>query len=447
MLKQIADNSNITDLEQLTELFRSGCKTDEKVGIEFEKLAVYSNSHKAVKYEDIARFMMQFPNINWGKWNTVYKNNHVLGLKNGIGLITLEPGSQFELSLNPVGTIEEIKNKIDKYNEKSAFLAQNLGITWLGYGIQPVSTYKNIKIIPKTRYEYMSEYLPTMAKKPLVMMRETAGIQVGIDYQSEEDSMKKLSLALKLSPIVSAIYANSPIRNGKLTNYKSYRAFSWLHTDEDRCGLISSKLFKKNPDFSFEDYANVLLNVPMLFIERNNFKNGTIQVKNLTFSQFLREGYNGYSATIEDWDLHSSLYFPEVRLKSFLEIRNHDNQKSDLISSIPAFWKGLMYNPDAIAQINSMLEKFTYLDFQYMRHKTPKVGLDLDIRGRNLWDLAKEIVNISYQSLKMTGEESYLEPIKSLVDLKITPADILIENWNGIWNKDISKLVEYSALK
>lgn len=233
MLKQIADTKNINDLDFLTEIFRSGCKTGEKTGIEFEKIGVYSDSLKAVRYPDIARFLQTFKN---GNWSGVYEGNNIIGLKNETGTISLEPGSQLEISLNPLDTIAEIESKITEYNKITARIAEKMGIIWLGYGIQPLSTNKNIKIIPKKRYEYMTRYLPTIAKKPLVMMRETSGIQTGIDYKSEQDAMQKLSLALKLSPIISAAFANSPVRGGKLTGYKSYRAFSWLHTDNERCG-------------------------------------------------------------------------------------------------------------------------------------------------------------------------------------------------------------------
>ena len=452
MLNQIAQitdsttQNEVLSFDQLTGLFYSGCKTDEKVGIEYEKLPIYSDNFKAVKYEDIARFMLQFKN---GKWDGIYSDNNILGLENETGVISLEPGSQFELSLNPLDSIAQIKEKIDSYNEQSAQLAQKLGITWLGYGIQPLSTYKDIKVIPKKRYRYMSEYLPTVAKRPLVMMRETSGIQVGIDYKSEEDAMKKLALALKLSPIISAVFANSPIRNGQLSSYKSFRALSWLHTDNARCGLISSKIFEKNSDFSnftFKDYAQVLLNVPMIFIERSEVEGSALAVKNLTFKQFLEHGYEGYYATLKDWQLHCSLYFPEVRLKNFLEIRNHDNQRNELIPCVPAFWKGVMYNESATDEINSILNKFSYIDFKYIRHRTPKYGLDMSIRGYKISDLAKEIINISYEALKNTNEEIYLEAIKELVDSGKTPADIIIKNWEGTWNKDISKLIEYSKL-
>lgn len=440
MLKQIAN----LDINLLTKSYYCGCKTDETTGIEFEKLPVYSLNYKSVKYEDIARFMLQFKN---GGWMGAYSDGHIIGLNNDDGAITLEPGSQFELSLNPVSSLNVIKEKIDVYNQKTAQLGDKLGITWLGYGIQPLSTNKNIEIIPKKRYECMTEYLPKVASKPLVMMRETSGIQVGIDYSSHEDAMKKLSTALKLSPIVSAIFANSPIRNGKLTRYKSYRAYSWLHTDSERCGLISPKLFNKTPEFSFEDYAQILLDVPMIFIERPHSIGGAIPVKNLTFRKFIEEGYCGLTATIDDWDLHCSLYFPDVRLKSYIEIRNQDNQRSPLIPAIPAFWKGIMYNKDALDAIGELLKVFTYPDFEYLRYKTPRAGLELKIKKTSLKEIAQEIISISYNSLKNTNEESLLEPIKELIDAGLVPADIIIKNWDGCWNKDLSKLIDYTALK
>lgn len=438
MLEQIAN----LDINLLTKNFYSGCKSEKMIGIEFEKLPVYADGYSAVRYEDIAKILLK---LKKHETSGIYSKGNIIGLRSENGTVTLEPGSQFELSLNPVQSIAILKQKIDEYNKITGIIGEKSGIYWLGYGIQPLSTHKDIKIIPKQRYKYMTQYLPSVASKPLVMMRETSGIQVGIDYSSQEDAIKKLAIALKLSPIVSAIFANSPIRGGKLTRYKSYRAFSWLHTDDDRCGLISSKLFKQPLEFTFEDYAQVLLDVPMIFIERPYALD--CPVKNMTFRRFLNEGYCGINATFQDWEQHCSLYFPEVRLNSYIEIRNHDNQRAELIPSIPAFWKGIMYNNDALDEVNRIFSGFSYLDFEYMRHRTPSVGLDLIVGNYKLKDLAKEIINISYQSLKITDEERYLEPIKSLADEGLVPADIIIKNWETVWNKDLSKLIEYSLLK
>ena len=440
----------ITDKKQLAEIFFAGIKPSEtaakkQTGVEFEKLPVKIRDYKAASYYDVAKFLQLYNNNDK---QPVYENNALLGLSDKDGVISLEPGSQTELSLVPKDNLIEVKKYIDNYNKNTAQLAQKAGICWLGYGIQPVSTYEQINIIPKKRYEYMTKYLPTVAKKPLIMMRETAGIQASFDYTSEQDAMRKFSFAIKLSPIVSAIFANSPVRNGRLTNYKSNRAASWLETDNDRCGLVSEKVFTEK--FSFDDYIEILLDVPMIFIERFiNGKKTAIQTGNITFRQFLNQGWQGFIANKQDWETHLSLYFPDVRFKSYIEIRNHDNQRTELICAVPALWKCLIYNNEAMKAVENLLKEFTYQDFEYIRNETPRYALDLEIKNRSLKDIAKEIVDISYNSLKTyaKSEETLLEPLKELVYKGITPADVIIDKWENNWNKDVSKLVEYSILK
>lgn len=433
----------------LTDIFYSGIKSEEivsqkNVGIEFEKLPVKISDYRAVPYYDIARFLQEYKK-DFGI--PITENNAILGIDGDIGTITLEPGSQTEISLNPTSNLLHAKITLDNYNKKTAMIAKRLGFCWLGCGIQPVSTYRNINIIPKKRYEYMTKYLPTVAKKPLIMMRETTGIQASVDYLSEEDAMKKFAFALKLSPIVSAMFSNSPIRNGRLTKFKSNRAASWLDTDNDRCGLVSAKVF--SGEFSFEDYAQILLDVPMIFIEReiNGIKTA-IKIENVTFRQFLKNGYESFYATEKDWETHLSLYFSDVRFKNYIEIRNHDSQRTDLICAVPALWKGLIYNENAICEVDNLLKNLNYFDISYLRKIVPKHGLDIKIKGHSLSDYAREILDISYNSLKTygLGEEKLLEPLKGLVDRGTTPADIVIEKWHNEWCQDISKLVEYNKL-
>lgn len=432
----------ILDKSQLTEIFYSGCNKNQRIGLEFEKLPVNSKTFKASSYFDVSNVLKQYKKEDH---IGLFENGALLGLKSENGTITLEPGSQTELSYKPTQSLKEISAFVEKYNKETSDIAKMFSITWLGYGIQPVSTYSHINIIPKMRYRYMTQYLPTVAKRPLVMMRETSGIQASIDYESEEDAMKKFRLALKLSPIVSAAFANSPVRNGRLSRYKSFRAASWLDTDNDRCGLVSSKAFGE--DFSFDDYAEILLDVPMIFIEREiEGEKQAIKVENLTFRKFLKEGWQGYNPEMSDWELHLSLYFPDVRLKNYIEIRNHDNQRKDLIMAVPAFWKGLLYNKDAMDSVEELLKDFSYFDFEYLRRNTPKNGTNIQIKHRALKDIVKEIVDISYSSLKQSDESHYLEPLKILSDKGITPADLIIDKWENHWNGDVSKLVEYSAL-
>lgn len=286
----------------------------------------------------------------------------------------------------------------------------------------------------------MTEYLPRKARLPFVMMRETAGIQVGIDYRDEEDAMNKLATALRLSPIVSAMFANSPVRNLRLSGSKSFRAYSWLNTDEARCGLISEKIFHN--DFSFDDYKKVLFDVPMIFIQKGS---KTISTGDMTFGKYYKKGYEGYFPTMDDWNTHLSLFFPDVRLKTYLEIRNHDSQKSELITAVPAFWKAILYNKDAQCAVDDMFKHTEYKDFEELRYLTPEYGLETPFKRYKLLDIAKELINIAMQSLEMmkTDEAQYLEPLAYYVKNGKTQADIVIsklKELDEITVEDLKKL-------
>lgn len=412
--------------ERLAQVFYSGCKTSENIGVESEKLLVYKNNHKAVSYNDIVKILNSFDE---NKWRKIFEGDNLIALEGETGNITLEPGSQIEISLKPYEKLEDItKNLMQFYSDLSVY-ADKFGIMVLDIGIQPVSTYNDIKIIPKKRYEYMTKYLPLKGSSPFIMMRETAGIQANFDYKSETDAINKLSTSLKMSPIISAIYANSPVRGGKLTGLKSNRAASWLQVDEDRCGYISKKLFDSPKDFTFSDYVEILLDVPMIFIQRHGTFFGTTQ----TFREFLQNGFFGMKAQLNDWENHISLYFPDVRLKSYIEIRNHDAQNTIMTFSVPAFWKGIMYNNEAITEIQTILSKYEFEDFIKLRKISPAQGIEAKLGKLKIIDLIKEFFDISYSSLKENklGEEKYLECVYEYITLKRTPADNLIEKFNS----------------
>lgn len=429
--------SIIATKDELTKIFYSGCKQEKLIGLEYEKLPVYKSDYKAADYFDVIDIILEMENDDR---TVVFEGKNPIGMILPNGHISLEPGAQTELSINPVKNISELRKTVDDYNAETAEIAERHGICWIGFGIQPVSTYEKINVIPKKRYARMTNYLSQKAKLPFVMMRETAGIQVGLDYSSEEDAMQKLKTALKLSPLVSAMFANSPVRNSRLSGAKSFRAYSWLNTDEQRCGLISEKIF--HDDFSFENYKNVLFDIPMIFIEKDG---KYIDTGNLTFGEYYKHGFEGYFPTIEDWETQMSLFFPDVRLKTYLEIRNHDSQKSELITAVPAIWKGILYNKDAREAIDDMFKGAEFRDFEELRYLTPDYGLEMKFKRYNLFDLAKEVLDISKQSLEgmKTGEERYLEPIYGYVKRKTTPADDVIlklKNLDEITIKDIKNL-------
>lgn len=426
--------------EDILELFSKGCKpkSEHKVGMEFERLPVSDVTNKAVSYEGdfgVCNFLRAFAKSE--NWDYITDDYNIIGLKQGHDTITLEPGSQVELSIKPKESIFDLKKKVNELNSQMAPILDKFNINLLEYGVSPLSTHKNISLIPKRRYRIMAQYLWGILSD--VMMRETAGIQGCFDFESEEDAMRKFSAANKLTPFMTAMFANSPIRGGVETGYKSFRALSWLNTDNDRCGFSG----KMDDEFSFEKYVDCVLKSPMIFINRENTP---IPLKGkLTFEDFMNDGYRDFDADIEDFKLHANLYFPEVRLRNFIEIRNHDCVGKDMIYSVLAIYKGILYNESALNEIEELFAPFGYNDFSELRYNIPKSALKAHIKGVEVSEIAKEILYIAEKSLieMDTKEEIFLDPIKELTEDGVCPADIIIRNWNGIWNKDVKKLVKY----
>lgn len=444
MKETLEKNKIIKHKSQLCEIFYSGIKSPDKfkIGAEYEKLAVKKKNYKAVDYKEIKEYLQTLKEkINA---EDIAENKHLLGLQTENEKISLEPGAQVELSLAPYQTIHECKAKIDSYNMLTDEIADEMGFLWLGYGIQPFSTYENINLIPKMRYRLMDSYFKSIGTNAEIMMRETAGLQVNIDYSSEEDAINKLRCATFLSPIVSAMFANSPIRGGKLSNYRSCRTNAWLHVDENRCGLIDSRLFHRELEYSFENYCNLLLAKPVIYNQKTG-KNSKS-----TFKELLNRG----EVDMDDWFMHMSLYFPDVRLKDVIEIRNCDCQNTDLMYSFFALWKGLMYDEETLDEAFSTVEDFNWITINILRKSLPHIGLNVNFMGVNLFDIANRLVELAKKSLKKQAEEGgyrdeslYLIPLEKLVSHRQTQADIIARKWTYEWNKDPDKFIDYIRIR
>ena len=429
------------EIKEIKKLFIDGIKLSKeefKVGIEYERLPIIAETNLSAPYsgiDGICEFLRLYARNE--NWDYLLDENNIIGLKQLHDTITLEPGLQMELSIKPKQKIQQLEDKINELDDELIPLLDEFGIKLLNYGIYPVSTYKNIKLLPKRRYKIMANYLWGILSD--VMMRETAGIQACFDFDSEEDAMRKFRVANMLCPITSAMFANSPIRGGVDTGYKTFRALAWLNTDSERCGFATNL----KQDMSFEDYIDTVLETPMIMFSRDDriyTTNGT-----MTLKQFMHKGFQEFKANIYDFKLCANMYFPDVRLREFVEIRNHDCVGKGLQYALLAFYKGILYSENILKQVEEYLSKFKFNDFSELRYGVPKYGLDNKLGKTDLKEISKDLLNFSEQGLKEQGfeEEKYLEPIQDLIYQGLCPADVLLKNWYGSWNKNINKLVDY----
>lgn len=407
------------EYNQLLEEFLFGCKTTRKIGLEYERIPIDVSTEEVAPYGGefgICECLREIAKQD--NWDYILDETNIIGLKKFHDTITLEPGCQVELSLEPQELIKDLKKHVEEIDSVMKPIMETFGIELINKGVSPITTYKNIKLLPKRRYAIMANYLWGILSD--VMMRETAGIQVGIDYASEEDAMRKFRVANLIMPFATAMFANSRIRGGVDTGYSSFRALAWLNTDNERCGFAT----RFNDGMCFKDYVNLLLDTPMIFIMREG---RTVNLNGrLTFKQFMQKGHEGFEATIEDWQLHSNLYFPEVRLRNFIEIRNHDCVGGGLEYSIPALYKGIMYSASALEEVENMLCKFSFNEINELRYNVAKYAINAKIKKTPILSICKELTEIAYYSLKTQceDEEIFLNPLIEILKKGKCPADL-----------------------
>lgn len=397
---------------------------NKRIGIEYEKISLNAFDFKQAAFKNLFEIIKDFSKING--WELVFDNETITGAKNSEGTsISLEPGGQFEISLAPKENLYGIHFAMQNYLSQIDRLGQKYGVKFFAIGNQPKVTYDKTEILNKRRYKLMAEYLPKFGKMAPVMMRETAGVQINLDYKNSTDARRKMKAALFLSPFLTGFFANSPFRNNKLTKYKSIRALAWKYTGSNRCNLFYKGIIDSNYYNLYEEYINYILNVPMIFIVRNNEYikiNGKIN-----FKEFMEKGYMGLYPTLGDYITHQSLCFPDVRLKNCIEIRNHDSQSLDVAIGIAAIYKGILYNDNALDEILDYFAPLNSDDLEDYGFLALKFGINfkVDKLHINAYEAVKKILYLAQYNLDF-DEQKYLDFLIDLAFSKRCIADLIL---------------------
>ena len=436
---------------ELVEYFYKGIKDKNnlKIGVEHEKFVLSKHDFHQVSYEEkngIKDILLKFVSNGWKpKYDDQEKT--IIALERFGESITLEPGGQIELSGAQLNNIHQTCTETTRHLRELKSIGDEFEFILLGLGVEPSLKLNELPWMPKQRYNIMRNYMPKVGTLGHHMMKRTCTNQVNLDFCSEEDMKNKYRLMLNLEGIATAIFANSPFDNKKISDYKSLRSHFWHHTDKDRTGLIPF-VFKK--DFNFEKYVEYALDIPMYFIVRDH---KYINMTDYTFRNFfenkLQDEKKYIEPSIDDWVNHLSTLFPQVRLKQFLEIRSMDACSWDLICSQPAFWIGLLYNESSFNKAQEVVESWTQEDRNYINKVAPKDGLQAQFKDGKILDVAQKLFEISKQGLesrnilaknKKYDETFYLKELEFNLSSGKSPADILIDKFNNKWDHDINKI-------
>ena len=421
------------------------------IGTEHEKFIYRLDGFAPVAYEgnDGIEAILHYLSDTYDMTPIMEQGKYV-ALKTNYGAsISLEPGGQFELSGNIVKTLHHSCVETNKHLRQMLDVTAKLGLGMIGLGFHPTASREQINWMPKGRYKIMKSYMPKVGNLGLDMMLRTCTIQTNLDYKDEEDMRRKFKTSLALQPIATALFANSPFKDGCLTNIQSNRALAWTDTDPDRCG-VPRCVFGSN--FGYEEWIDYVLDVPMYFIYRDG---QYLDVAGKSFRRFItskhKDEFFGHTALMSDFEDHITTVFPDVRLKGYLEMRGADGGPWSIICALPALWVGLLYDSEALQKAEAIANQFSFQDVVNARISAAKEGLRGQIGSQNIYQVAKRLIKIAEIGLKNRArvdkdgkdERIFLTPLNTIIDSGLTQADVVRELYHTEWKEDINKVYTY----
>ncbi|MDE0703150.1 MAG: glutamate--cysteine ligase [Rhodospirillaceae bacterium] len=432
---------------QLVESVEQGSKpaADWRIGTEHEKFAFRWDDYRRLPYDGDCGIRALLEGLERFGWDPVREGETVIGLKRDGASVSLEPGGQLELSGAALETIHQTCDEVHTHLAEAETVTKELGAGLIGLGFDPKWRRADMPWMPKGRYRIMRDYMPKKGNLGLDMMARTCTVQVNLDYASEADMVKKFRVGLALQPVATALFANSPFTEGKPNGFKSWRAHIWTDTDPDRTGMLP---FVFEDGFGFERWVDYILDVPMYFVYRGG---RYLDASGQSFRDFMAgrlPALPGETPTMSDWADHMTTAFPEVRVKTFLEMRGADGGPWKSLCGLPAFWVGLLYDGTALDAAWDLAKDWSAEERQALCTDVAKHGFQARFRTGTVQDLALRALEIAQAGLSArraldkagNDETGFLQVLHDRAAAGKSPADTLLEDFAGAWAGDIDRI-------
>jgi glutamate--cysteine ligase len=446
-----APEIEVTDRRQLVEYIASGAKPKDewRIGTEHEKLVFDRKTLRRLPYDGPCSIRALLEGLKKFYWEPILENGKPIGMGFQGQAVTLEPGGQFELSGAPRATLHQTCDETNEHLDQVKAIGDEIGAGFLGLGFDPKWRREDVPIMPKGRYDIMRAYMQKKGKLGLDMMLRTCTVQVNLDFGSEADMVKKLRVSLALQPVATALFANSPLTEGKPNGFQSFRAQVWTDTDPDRCGTLP---FAFENGMGFERYVEYALDVPMYFVYRDG---KYIDASGQSFRDFLKgklPAYPGHLPTLRDWADHLTTLFPEARVKRYMEMRGADGGPWRRLCALPALWVGLLYDDASLDAAWDICKGWTAEQRAALLRDVPKLGLKAPTPVGSMQELAKRVLPIAEDGLRRRkqlnrmgdDETHFLAPLKRITESGKTAADELLESYARAGNSVDPIFEEYA---
>jgi glutamate--cysteine ligase len=246
----------------------------------------------------------------------------------------------------------------------------------------------------------------------ICMMRASCSTQVAIDYTSVDDCLRKLRLTNAAVPALALICDNTPVFEAAPRPHKLMRTELWDKCDPDRCNTVPGVM---DAEFSLEAYAEYILDTPALV----DVSSGTARLSEKTFGEI----YANTQMTRADIEHALSMFFTDVRLKTYIEIRPADAMPLDCVIAYAALNKGLFMNAASLDALDVLFAGVTAADIAQAKDSLMENGYNGQIYGHPAAEIVDEMFSIARAGLT-PEEQPYLDPLANLAAHRTTLADI-----------------------
>jgi len=433
------DRISLASRSSMVDHLLAGAKprSEWKTGLELELIGYRKDTLDRIDFSDLESILKAYSS------EPIVDAGTLVGAGGPAGTLTLEPGGQLEYSGPPRQSLSKAECELRNYLSWVRERAKEAGMVFLAIGFDPLRTLDEQKWVAKRRYRIMRPLLVARGERGLDMMTRTAAIQANVDYGTVADLAEKFVIGNRLAPIASAIFANSPFVEGKLSGAKSERALVWLETDSDRCGIPSPAFAE---EFSLDGFLDYVLSVPMFYVERDG---DYVDLTGVTFGEYL-EGSGEWPAPVfRDFTDHLTTIFTEARLKQWIELRSADGGGLEQVPAVLAFWKGLLYDANALADARRLMPRLDASQYKELQRQVAIKGLEAECNGVRVREVARSLVELSRDGLKAIAPEEtrFLDVLmERVVREGICPADILIRNFEGAWHGQMREVIDYLSI-
>ena len=354
----------------------------------------------------------------------VFEKNMLLALISPAGTkITVEPGGQIELSDAPRKSLLEAHNSFQAYLKLLKNAVSGFDGRLLFQGVQPVHSLEKLPFFPKKRYRIMFKHMLKTGTLGQWMMKGSSGVQVSIDYASIEDLQRKFIFLNRLSPFLTALFANSPMIAGSFSGFLSYRSHIWENTDNSRCGLPEIFL---SSNFCLEDYINwALKTAPYHLMHESK----VVQTTDWNFKQLLEGKHPELKITPKDWEDHLGMLFPDIRIKNIMEVRVVDSIPPQYTMAVPALIGTLLYNEASFSKVQSLLMDMPQDEFNLYKKAAAKDALQAEVNQTNFAKIGRQLAEIALQELGSKDENWLLPFFEEFTKEGRTPANKTLDQF------------------